>query len=105
MVIKLFFIALLAFATAQEDQVTTICTYELVNNEYTCRLVNQTISRGEDMENVSGTHLENFGDINVQRLTQENSVVQVFPSKLINRFVNLRSLYMEGVQMRFWKLR
>lgn len=91
----------LYFVTLAKAQGTT-CTFEFVDNLYTCQLLNQTINFSEDMEEVGGTHLESFGDINVQRVEQEFSIIQVFPTELIDRFVNLRVLYIREAQMRFW---
>ena len=80
----------------------TFCSFEFLSNDYTCRLINQTITHSGNMSVVGGDHEENFGDINVQRLEQTTSIIQVFPKLLIDRFVNLRYLTLRSVEMRIW---
>lgn len=76
------------------------CTYELTNTVYTCRLINQNIQNEGNLQQIGGSHLPIFGDNDVMTLTETNSVINVFPSLLINRFVNLNSVLLTGVQMK-----
>jgi hypothetical protein len=99
---KIVILILVANFAALASAQGTTCTFDFMGNDYTCQLVNQTISRSEDMVTIGGVHMESFGNINVQRVDQEFSVVEVFPTELIDEFVNLRTLYLRGTRMRFW---
>lgn len=85
-----------SFSNAQQ----TVCTFQIVLNRYACRLVAQNIASELDMEQVVGIHLPNYNDSRVQRLDHTNSVVQVFPTLIMNQFPNLISVHLSDVEMR-----
>lgn len=76
------------------------CTYELSPfGVYACRLINQNIQSESQLEGVGGDHLLRYGDNDVTSLLQRNSVIRIFPSFLVDRFVNLNLTWLENVQM------
>lgn len=94
-------LALVTFAGFQEIE-AVMCTYQLSETAiYSCSLVNQTILTESDMETVTGTHMTGFSNDDVTTLTAiGDSVVAIFPSPLINHFVNLRNAVLIGVDMK-----
>lgn len=83
------------FSEAQKTQ----CHFEKVGAVYTCTLVNQNIRTENQMENVSGLHLQGMTDENVKSLRQTGSIIKVFPSLIIDRFVNLETVTLNDVGM------
>jgi Leucine-rich repeat (LRR) protein len=82
------------------DAQRTTCTFQIVGTSYTCRLENQVIRNENDMEEVGGVHRQNFENSDVRRLDHEGSTISVFPSLVIDNFVNLFSVLLNGVEMR-----
>lgn len=77
-----------------------MCTYELnENGVYSCDLINQTIITESDMDTETGTHRPGFSNENVTLFLSFSSVIEIFPSTLINRFVNLNSVVLFGVSV------
>lgn len=77
------------------------CTFLLgVAGVYRCHLWNQTVRSEADMEQISGKHLPGFTDEHVVEISEWNSTFLVFPSLLIDKFVNLRTFIMPHVSMR-----
>lgn len=100
MVFKLSLVLVL-IALWHLPEAQSVCTFELVGTSYVCRLAFQTIDSENDMQ-VSGVHLEGFNDSNVTWLAQRWSTVQVFPSAIIDEFVNLRTVFLGSTQMRLF---
>ncbi|XP_037038617.1 leucine-rich repeat-containing protein 15-like [Bradysia coprophila] len=77
------------------------CTYELSETSvYSCNLINQTILTERDMDAETGTHMPGFTNENVTLFISLTSVIEIFPSTLINRFVNLDSVALFSVRMK-----
>lgn len=78
-----------------------MCTYELsANNDYSCNLINQTILIESDMYTETGTHLPGFTYDNVTHLMAlQSTTIQMFPSTLIDKFKNLKSVILINVRM------
>lgn len=90
---------LVTFTNFQEVK-GVMCTYEL-HTIYGCNLINQTIRFESDMSTVTGTHLPGFNDDNVTRLIAiQSTIVEIFPSTLIDKFFNLESVILINVQMK-----
>lgn len=51
------------------------------------------------MENITGLHLPGFTDENVTLLRQNGSIIKVFPSLIIDRFVNMDTVVLSDVAM------
>jgi hypothetical protein len=101
MFVKLICLFVFAFCGNYSNaQGTTTCTFLVINNIYTCRLENQNIRNDNDMATINGIHRQNFDDINVQRLDHTTSVVNIFPSLIVDRFVNLQNLHLLSVGLR-----
>lgn len=77
------------------------CTFERLVTNYVCRIEFQTIDSENDMQ-VGGVHLEGHSNVNVTWLAARWSTVQVFPSLIINQFVNLRTVSLGGTNMRLF---
>lgn len=84
--------------TGQQTQAQ--CTFELINSAYTCRLVDQNILNEGNLQQLVFLHETAFDDDDVHTLTETNSIINVFPSLLINRFVTLSNIMLTGVQMK-----
>ena len=91
---------MLAFFGVFTNAQRTICTFQMLSNGYTCRLENQIINNDNDMAEVGGVHRQGSGDANVVRLDHTTSVVNVFPSLIIDKFVNLQFMNLLMVEMR-----
>lgn len=93
------FVILAIFGMSTKVQSAT-CTYQLLGSFYYCNLVDQNIQSEDDMREVFGEHLNGFGDVNVTSLVAlQRSTIAVFPSLIINRFVNLRRVLLERTNM------
>lgn len=80
----------------------TVCVFHhtgVILRTYTCTLVNQNIQNEVQMENVVGQHEPGFSDSDVTALRQTGSTIAIFPSVIIDRFVNLASVILNNVGM------
>lgn len=78
-----------------------MCTYQMSENIYSCNLINQTILTESDMDIETGTHLPGLSDDNVTTLIATgSSVVEIFPSTLINKFIDLETVALILVGMK-----
>jgi platelet glycoprotein V len=97
MLLKVLILAALgAFASGQR----TTCTFQVVGFSYTCRLENQVIRSDNDMEQIGGVHNEDLDNINVKSLYSNSSTITVFPSLIVDHFVNLAFVKLEKVQLK-----
>lgn len=99
MFVKIVFFSFLGIFSNLSSAQRTTCTFQHINNVYTCRLENQNIGSDNDMQEVGGVHRQNFGDMNVLRLDHTTSSIQIFPSLVIDRFVNLQRIHLSSVEM------
>lgn len=93
-----FLIILIAELVTGQEQAQ--CTFEPSQTAYACRLVNQNIQSEANLRQVGGVHQPNRDDIDVVTLSESNSIVTVFPSLLINRFLNVSLVLLTNVQMK-----
>lgn len=78
-----------------------MCTYELSETGiYSCNLINQTIVMESDINTETGTHLSGFSNENVTLLVSVTSIIEIFPSSLVDRFVNLNNVVLIFVDMK-----
>lgn len=94
-----FFVALAVLGTFVNAQQTT-CTFQFIGTTYTCMLENQVVRNENDLEQIGGVHVQGFGDADVRRINQTDSTVHVFPTLMIDNFVNLFNVRLIGVEMR-----
>lgn len=96
--VLLIFVTFIGFP----DTEAVMCTYEVnENNVYSCNLINQTILTESDMDTETGTHLPGFSNDNVTLLISDgHTVIEFFPSTLINEFNNLQSVILMDVGMK-----
>ena len=94
----LFSLILVSFCSFQEVQSVT-CTYVVVDSVYTCRLNNQNIQSDSDTEEILGNHLPDRIDTDVLRLESSRSTILVFPSMIIEKFVNLEVVILNSSGM------
>lgn len=78
------------------------CNYMTLASVYTCVLVDQNIQHESDMLTVIGEHSPGMDDGHVRHIRAENSTVRVFPTPLINRFLNLEMVMLNDVKMAFF---
>lgn len=80
---------------------STECTFrKSIIDGYTCHLSNQTIRSEADMESISGNHLAGFTNDDVTGITEGNSTILVFPSLIIDRFVNVQTVFLHSSSIR-----
>lgn len=72
------------------------CQFEISarDNSYGCKLIDQIVVNENDMVEITGNHLEGYVDESVTTLHGINSTIEIFPSAIINKFVNLKSVWM-----------
>lgn len=91
LLVTLFFIARLTEVHSAN------CTFQSIPPDYICTIFGQIIQTEEDMKIPGGVHVPGFGDAQVTSLRASFSVISVFPSLIIDRFLNLRSVQMSSV--------
>ena len=73
------------------------CHYERdIFSQYKCVLTNENVLTENDMLNIRGEHLANYGNENVTSVTVSNITIQVFPSLIIDQFINLEAIYLDA---------
>lgn len=75
------------------------CSFEIENEVYTCRIRDQNIQSNAEMQSIEGVHLAELTNNDVKRLDQSKSTIQVFPSLIINKFVNLKTVMLNSTDM------
>lgn len=93
-ILVLFFVAQLSGVQS------AVCTFQntgTIFRVYMCTLVNQNIQ--QDAGVVVGEHVPGFTDANVTALRQTGSTITVFPSYIINQFVNMQSVALHNAGM------
>jgi Leucine-rich repeat (LRR) protein len=65
------------------------CSFEMVGEVYSCLIRNQNINSEDDMQEIAGDHLFGRSNSDVRQLISSRSTIVVFPSLVIDRFVNL----------------
>ena len=80
------------------------CQFEIDarDNSYGCKIIDQVIKNENDMAVITGNHLSGYVDESVTTLHGVNSTIEIFPSTVINKFVNLNSVWMTNVMMRMF---
>lgn len=81
-----------------ETESATKCTFK-ISGSYLCWLDEQKMHTEEDMRNIEGEHLPDYKDENVTEIFATNSVIRIFPSLIIDRFINLQEARFEGSSM------
>lgn len=99
--VKLFILLIAALGQLQEAQSAT-CSFENHQSaNYICRIVFQNIDSENDMQ-IDGVHADSLNNSHVTFLAQRLSTFQVFPSLIIDQFVNLRLLSLGLTEMRLF---
>lgn len=103
MFLKYLSFFVIALSAEQKTVQSAECTFRIsVIDGYTCQLLNQTIRSEPDMENIGGIHLPSFTNEDVTGLTEGNSSILVFPSVIIDKFVNLQTVYLPSANIQFF---
>lgn len=76
------------------------CTFHETATDYVCNLIGQNIQEEVEMLDIGGVHLPERFDMHVTSLISSGgTVMRVFPSFMINRFINLRSVAVQSANM------
>lgn len=98
---KIGLLAVIAFAGYFQQAESVTCTYEITtNNAYMCHLKNQNVLSENDLAAVDGTHMTGYTDESVTVISETESTIEIFPSSLISRFINLNSVVLSSVGMK-----
>lgn len=80
---------------------STTCTYFRSSpTRYECRLMNQNIDSELDMVEIGGEHLPGMTDEHVTVVRSMNSRMNIFPSLIVDKFVNVRDLFVQRSSIR-----
>lgn len=76
------------------------CSFSLTPlGNYVCDFVNQNIQNEGNLQGSTGDHIQGWSDEHVGTISQRNSVINIFPSLFINRFINLTVVVLANTQM------
>lgn len=96
---QIIFLTVAALFGLASGQVVN-CTFEQTATDYVCYLFDQNIQTEMDMIDIAGDHLPDRSNMDVTALISwDGSVVKVFPSIVIVRFINLRHVFVQHAGM------
>ncbi|XP_037035295.1 slit homolog 2 protein-like [Bradysia coprophila] len=90
---------LLLVAVFTPTALSVTCTYSLSGTNYVCYLIEQVVNSENDFGVIDGIHVGNLGNQNVTGVISSNSTIRVFPSLLIDAFINLNSVTITNSMM------
>jgi Leucine-rich repeat (LRR) protein len=78
------------------------CTYEIDtrDNSYGCRLIDQVVRNENDLAEISGRHLDGYSEEQVTTLFGGNSTIEIFPTAIIDKFVNMKRVWLAMNKMK-----
>lgn len=77
------------------------CTFEMIDDMYTCQLRGQHIVSEGDILPIRGDHLPGMGNANVTFLNSDStSTIEIFPARVIEQFVNLEMVNLVDNKMK-----
>lgn len=99
MLVKVFIPVIFPLLVNLRKVHSATCNFEFVNDIYSCHLVGQNIFSNAEMQEINGDHVKELSAVDVKHLYQNASTIQLFPSLIIDKFLNLEEVMLPSVGM------